>query len=408
MNDRELEARLRQAVDAAAPDVWEKIEARCDAAAPAPPAPLRQKRNRPWMKTLACAAALLLVIGCFSVFRAYQAEHRVDSVIALDVNPSVELQINAAERVLAATALNDDALGILDNMDLTGATLDVAVNALIGSMLKNGYISELANSILVSVASGDSARGQALQERLAAEIDSILQGFSVEGAVLSQQVEDDGALSALASENQISTGKASLINAIIAQNSLHTFEELAQLSIHELTLLAEPQQQALPDVVATGTPSDKAYIGREAALAAALAHAGLDSAQAGGVQVEMDYDDGQMTYEVDFFANGCEYEYEIAADDGAVLKYESEQDEARHPEGGGKSGGYLSAAEAKDAALGHAGIAEADARELEVEFDDDDGIAVYSVEWKTGDMEYDYEIDALSGAVRKFDAELDD
>ena len=45
----------------------------------------------------------------------------------------------------------------------------MAVNALIGSLLQRGYVDELANSILISVEDGDSVRGAALQQELAAE-----------------------------------------------------------------------------------------------------------------------------------------------------------------------------------------------------------------------------------------------
>ena len=66
----------------------------------------------------------------------------------MDVNPSIELRINNAEKVIAAEALNEDAEIILEDMKLRGVDVDVATNALIGSMVKNGYLSELSNSIL--------------------------------------------------------------------------------------------------------------------------------------------------------------------------------------------------------------------------------------------------------------------
>ena len=58
-------------------------------------------------------------------------------------------------------------------------------------MVKNGYLSDLANSVLVSVENEDREKGAALQQRLTAEIDSILQQNMLEGAVLSQTVDDD-------------------------------------------------------------------------------------------------------------------------------------------------------------------------------------------------------------------------
>ena len=80
---------------------------------------------------------------------------RVESVIGIDVNPSIELSVNRNDKVLKAEPLNSDAEEILDNMDLEHVDVDIAVNALIGSMVRHGYLSDLDNAILVTVANDD-------------------------------------------------------------------------------------------------------------------------------------------------------------------------------------------------------------------------------------------------------------
>ena len=65
-------------------------------------------------------------------------------------------------------------------------------------------------------------------------------------------------------------------------------------------------------------------------------------------------------------------------------------------------------AKAKSIALAHAGVSENQAYDMDIELDDEDGTLVYEVEFKFGNMEYDYEIDAASGTVLKHEAELDD
>ena len=64
-------------------------------------------------------------------------------------------------------------------------------------------------------------------------------------------------------------------------------------------------------------------------------------------------------------------------------------------------------AKAKSIALNHAGVSENQAYDMDIEVDDEDGKLVYEVEFKSGNMEYDYEIDAASGTVLKHEAELD-
>ena len=65
-------------------------------------------------------------------------------------------------------------------------------------------------------------------------------------------------------------------------------------------------------------------------------------------------------------------------------------------------------AKAKSIALNHAGVSETQAYDMDVELDDEDGTFVYEVEFKSGGMEYSYEINAATGAILKHETELDD
>ena len=68
-------------------------------------------------------------------------------------------------------------------------------------------------------------------------------------------------------------------------------------------------------------------IGSQAAKAAALAHAGVSESQAYELEVERDYDDGRLEYEVEFKAGGMEYQYTIDGVTGSVLEYEQDRDD---------------------------------------------------------------------------------
>ena len=64
------------------------------------------------------------------------------------------------------------------------------------------------------------------------------------------------------------------------------------------------------------------HAGIEAALAAALNHAGVSQDQVYGLEVKQEYDDGRLEYEIEFKTGGWEYEYTISATDGTILDYE--------------------------------------------------------------------------------------
>ena len=60
----------------------------------------------------------------------------------------------------------------------------------------------------------------------------------------------------------------------------------------------------------------------------------------------------------------------------------------------------ISREKAKSIALNHAGLKEADVRELEIELDKEKGVLVYEVSFESGKYEYDYDINAVTGAIK--------
>ena len=451
MTDQELEQKLRTALEHAAPDDFQGVLARISPKARTEQAPIpfeaaARKKKRRWAP-LAAAACLALVVAAGGG-GWYLQNNTVASVVSLDVNPSVTLNVNAKEKVLSAVPVNEDGGDILAGMDLTGVQLDVAMNAIVGALLTQGYVDELANSILITVEDDDAGRGARLQQELTDQADAILANTSVNGAILSQTIQNSQQLQELSDTYGITTGKAALIQTIVDNgNSLHTFEELVGLSINDLNLLytslitapAEPSTgdgtsgsgtaaEPAPAIQSSGQASDSAYIGVEAAKSAAFAHAGLDASQVTMGEVDFDYEDGRMVYELEFYANGAEYEYDIDASTGAVAKSSQEGGRTQTGSGagsGGASGNVSSGAgsgtaqsgaggtatdigreDALAAALNHAGISQDQVYDLEVKREYDDGRLEYEIEFKTGGWEYEYTISAADGAI--LDYERDD
>ena len=68
---------------------------------------------------------------------------------------------------------------------------------------------------------------------------------------------------------------------------------------------------------------------------------------------------------------------------------------------------YIGQERAKEIALAHAGLTASQIREYEVNLDTDDGIVKYVIEFESGIYDYEYEIDAVTGAILSYDKELD-
>ena len=238
------------------------------------------------------------------------------------------------------------------------------------------------------------------------EVSSALDGA---GAVVAQNLDDiDDDTRKLAERYGISVGKAAFIEKIIELNPTLKVEELAPLSINELCLLANGKE--IGGTLYSGSTSDKAYIGAERAKSIALSHASLAETAVFDLDCELDYEYGRMVYEVDFDANGAEYEYEIDAKSGDILLFEIERNGAKQ-QGGSmtqESAGYIGDEKAKSIALSNAGLTAASVTGLISELDSDDGAAVYEVEFIYGGYEYEYKIDAKSGAIIESDKEIAD
>lgn len=148
---------------------------------------------------------------------------------------------------------------------------------------------------------------------------------------------------------------------------------------------------------ATSTSTSSTDIGAEKAKEIALQHAGVSASNAVFVKAEREYDDGRLTYDVDFYAGNKEYDYEILAADGTILSYDADIEGYRIPSSSSSSN--IGAEKAKQIALQHAGLSASDVNFVKVEFDYDDGRAEYEIEFHHNFREYEYTIDAASGTI---------
>ena len=410
MTNEKMEQRLAAAVEKTAPNDVNGVLSRCEERkGTVIPMTTKKTTKRRWTSLIAaCLAVMLLGGGLF-----YQQVNAVASVVSLDVNPSIELKVNRSEKVLVCTPLNEDAKAILADMgngaDLKGAKLDVAVNAIVGSLVRNGYLNSISSAIMISVEDKDTARAEKLQRELTSTVDGVLQTSESRASVLTQTLTQDAGLTQQARENSISTGKAALVNRVLALNATLKFDALAKLSVEELKDLAEAGAPAMP-------------IGMDAACTAAEEYAGTTAVDSVTAEVDSELDEFPAHYEVELHTAWGEFEYLVDAYTGKVISGQKDllttastpstpnvttkpSDQKPDPSGTAQDIGY---AKAKSIALNHAGVSENEAYDMDIELDDEDGILVYEVEFKSGNMKYDYEINAATGAILKHESELDD
>ena len=407
--DTKLKQRLWTAAEHAAPDPLERILSACEE----PRKEEQQMKNarttnsirRRWV-SLTAAAMLAVLVGLGAGIQGWRSGQTVASVVSLDVNPSIQLQVNRKERVLSAEPLNADAWTILKDMELEGTQLNVAVNAIVGSLLQNGYLTEAGSAILISVGDSDAQRAG----RLEAELNQTVSAAVEKAVVLSQVLTyDAGQTPGTAG---VSAGKAALVQSIQALNGSLVFEDLAALSVEELWQLR--------DAGAPGQP-----IGMSGAAYAAQAYANVLEADSFVWEADAELDEIPAHYEVELYQphnKDLKYEYRVDAYTGEVLTgpaniLQTAGDSAETPgtapapsqkpaaDTAGTGSGtrsLIGEAQAKSIALRHAGLQESGTLYCNVWAEYDEGrMEHYEVEFGTDSARYEYEIGLYDGAVLK-------
>ena len=191
----------------------------------------QQKRTGKRYLIPAAAACLLLCIVSTLLFNLMPS-----AAVYLDVNPSITLKVNYRSRVTEAVACNEDAVTVLDGMDLKGTDLDVALYAILGSMVHHGYLSESKDTILVSVQSANTHRASELEEEVTAIVTQGLDEMIHAGEVLSQQVDTED-MEQEDTDKEFTPGKAVFIRQLRELYPQLKDEDLESMTVDEILAL---------------------------------------------------------------------------------------------------------------------------------------------------------------------------
>ena len=363
---------------------------------------IERKSTSPGLKTVmqlaaACVALILLVGGIFY----YRGNLMVDSLVDLDVNPGIELLTNQKNRVLEAYATNGDGDKVLSGMDLQNVDLQVALNAIVGSMVQQGYMTKDTKGVLVTVQNKDQKKADNLRKLVVKEMEIALSTEDMNAAVFHQVISiQNNNASAFARKNNISLGKAVFVLNLANKASSLNAKELAKMKISEIAKLVADKNIDIRDIIEYDSD---------------------DSLWENIADAIEDINEGDDDYIVATTQQGTSQAVQVQPTEtqAAVAQTQAQtqaqaqtQTQAQtqpqtqaQTKAQPQQGGRISADKAKAIAFGHAGVSAGQVRDLSVEYDDD---GIYEIDFKVGNMEYDYEIGAVDGSIRKADVEQDD
>ena len=157
------------------------------------------------------------------------------------------------------------------------------------------------------------------------------------------------------------------------------------------------------DTQNTGTQSSNTQNTKEIALA----DAGITEADVLAILAKRDFDDGRIVYDVDFYSQNQEFDYEIDAVTGAIISrdFEIEDDFLYQSQitGNGAAAGTISMEQATAIVLNR--VSGATAQNVFMKLDHDDGYLKYEGEVYYNGVEYEFELNAQTGDVLEWSEE---
>lgn len=147
-------------------------------------------------------------------------------------------------------------------------------------------------------------------------------------------------------------------------------------------------------------PSTDKYITPSKAKEIAFKHAGVSVSDTKNLKISLDRDDN--SYDIEFSNKGnTKYEYEIDALTGKILSYDKETNNNNNE----NTDKYISENKAKEIAFNHADVKTSDVKKLKINLDRND--KQYDIEFTVNNIEYEYEIDAVTGKILSYDKDYD-
>ncbi len=382
-----------------------------------------KKKHGALIKAMSLVATFAIVLGVGLLAIPMIGVFAETSTVAIDVNPSIEIEVNRKDRVVEVNALNEDAETILADLELEKKDINEAIYLIVEKMFAEGKLSAEQNALLLSVDSKNDKKADALKQNALAKIGEAFGAVKREGeeqitpAIIVQDYKKNDNKNNQDKNEKCSPAKATLIKKVIeaglkdADGVAYTAEQLEEMNMHELMLLLDVKGVKVDGAHRNDVKVNKqAFATEEEVIAFVYETVGITADRVTGeVEVDMDFCKGGIVYEIEFVIDGVECEYEVSAkkegmrvvgmgcEEKTEEKDEHEKDEhEKLPEGTA----LITEAEAIERVKLNAKIdADIDA-EIELEG------RVYEIEFNYDGFEYEYKIDAVSGKILGVDKDM--
>lgn len=160
----------------------------------------------------------------------YGFDTRIFSILTIDINPSIMINLNKDNIVVSVISLNEDSKNLLDDIDFNGKTLDDTIKTIITLLMNNDYIKSDEDTILINLKTEDKS----LSKKVSDSIYKVTDEQDIVLNLVMLDIEETDDLKKIAEDYGITTGKAYYITEQIKDQDNITFEELSSAPINEI------------------------------------------------------------------------------------------------------------------------------------------------------------------------------
>lgn len=247
-----------------------------------------------WIRRTAVAAAVVITL-LLSIL-IYANFVMPVSTVSIESNACVTLSINARGNVLSAVS---------DHREFSlveGKSADDAVGIVVSQMIEKGELSDIENTLLI----GADPPRQTDVENI---VQNVFNSYHFTGCIVSVAMEKD------AFQKEIrSPARAALIEILTKSSDSFTYDSLTDLSVNDLHLLIKETHITDERLRTSAEPSQKKYIGREAACQNAVKISALSPVDA--VEAQLCVYHRRLAYLVTLRSGENAEVYFISATDG--------------------------------------------------------------------------------------------
>lgn len=176
-----------------------------------------------FLRPALAAAATFIILLAGGVY-AYSAPY---TKVSLDVNPSIELDLNLFNRVIKVTALNGDAQKIMLKLKLLNKDITQAAGEIIDELAQQGYLSaENDAGVMITTESADKTRSQEILKDAVLTIERKKTQLKVRATLLGECVGEE--VAARARNKGVSPGKL-----LLAEQYVNAFGESENITLEK-------------------------------------------------------------------------------------------------------------------------------------------------------------------------------